>query len=62
MERLRGQAKSKINLLKNCSMEEVIFKEIKKFRGQNTTISNCIDGEVGAKNIENHFQEIYENI
>ena len=39
-----------------------IFKEIKKFRGQNTTISNCKDGEVGAQNIANHFQEIYENL
>ena len=39
-----------------------IFKEIKKFRGQSTTISNCIDGEVGAQNIADHFQEIYENL
>ena len=39
-----------------------IFKEIKKFRGQNTTISNCIDGEVGAQNISDHFPEIYENL
>ena len=39
-----------------------IFKEIKKFRGQCTTISNCIDGEVGAQNIANHFQEINENL
>ena len=39
-----------------------IFKEIKKFRGQSTTISNCIDGEVGAQNIAVHFQEIYENL
>ena len=27
-----------------------------------TTISNCIDGEVGAQNIADHFQEIYENL
>ena len=39
-----------------------IFKEIKKFRRQGTTISNCIDGEVGAQNIANHFQEINENL
>ena len=39
-------------------MEEMIyiFKEIKKFRGQSKTISNCIDGEVRAQNITNHFQ------
>ena len=39
-----------------------IFKEIKKFQGQNTPISNCIDGEVGVQNIANHFQETYENL
>ena len=39
-----------------------IFKEIKKFRGQSTTISNCIDGEAGAQNIADHFQEIYESL
>ena len=33
-----------------------IFKEIKKFRGQSTTISNRIDGEVGAQNIGDNFQ------
>ena len=40
----------------------VIFKEIKKFHGQSTTISNCIDGEVGAQNIADHFPEIHENL
>ena len=35
---------------------------ITKFSGQSTTISNCIDGEVGAQNIAYHFQEIYINL
>ena len=39
-----------------------IVKEIKIFRGQSTTISNCIEGEVGAQNIADHFLEIYENL
>ena len=38
-------------------MGEVIYS--KKLSGQDTTISNCIDGEVGAQNIADHFQEIY---
>ena len=39
-----------------------ILKEIKNFLGQSTTISNCIDGEVGVQNISDHIQEIYENL
>ena len=39
-----------------------IFKEIKKFRGQSTTISNCIDGEFGAQNIVDQFLENYDNL
>ena len=39
-----------------------IFKEIKKFRGQNRVISSCIDGEVGAQNIANHFSGIYSEL
>ena len=59
IRRLR-RAKSQILQLVNGGGD--IFKEIKKFRGQCTTISNCIDGEVGAQNIANHFQEINENL
>ena len=39
-----------------------IFKEIKKFRGQSTTITNWIDGKVGAQNIADHFQEMNKNL
>ena len=42
--------------------EGYIYKEIKKFSGESTTISNCIDGEVGAQNIADNYQEIYENL
>ena len=38
------------------------FTEIKKLRGQTSTIPNCIDWEVGAQTIADHFQEIYENL
>ena len=39
-----------------------IFKEIRKFRGANTSISSRIDNEVGAENIANHFATIYSEL
>ena len=39
-----------------------IFSEIKKFRGQTSTLSSCIDGEVGSDNISNNFSQIYSEL
>ena len=39
-----------------------IFKEIKKYRGNSSTISSRIDEEVGAENIANHFATIYRDL
>ena len=39
-----------------------IFDEIKKFRGKSKTCSGTVDGEVGAKNISQHFANKYSNL
>ena len=39
-----------------------IFDEIKKFRGKVKTTSATVDGEVGAKNIAQHFAYKYNNL
>ena len=39
-----------------------IFTEIKKFRGKVSGCSSRIDDEVGAKNISDHFAEIYSEL
>ena len=36
-----------------------IFEEVKRFRGKTKTCSGTIDGEVGAKNIAQHFANKY---
>ena len=39
-----------------------IFQEIKKFRGTTRMRSSVIDGEVGSKNISDHFATIYSDL
>ena len=39
-----------------------IFKEIKKFRGEQRTLSSRIDDEVGSESIVNHFAFKYKNL
>ena len=39
-----------------------IYKEIKKFRGQQRTVSSRIDGEVGSKQIADHFADKYQDL
>ena len=39
-----------------------IFQEIRKFRGKTRNCSSRIDNEVGAKNIANHFANIYSEL
>ena len=39
-----------------------IFSEIRKFRGNSTSISSRIDNEVGSENIANHFATIYSEL
>ena len=39
-----------------------IFDEEKRFRGKVNTCSGTIDGEVGAKNIAQHFANKYNNL
>ena len=39
-----------------------IFTEIKKFRGKTKNSSSRIDEHVGAKNIANHFADIYSEL
>ena len=39
-----------------------IFDEVKRFRGKIKTCSGTIDGEVGAKNIAQHFANKYSTL
>ena len=39
-----------------------IFDEIKKFRGQQSTVSSRIDNEVGSVNIAGHFAKKYSQL
>jgi len=39
-----------------------IFDEVKKFRGKVNTCSGTVDGEVGAKNIAQHFANKYSKL
>ena len=39
-----------------------IYKEIKKFRGEQKTVSSRIDDEVGSENIANHFAFKYSDL
>ena len=39
-----------------------IYKEVKKFRGQQRTVSSRIDGDVGSKQIADHFANKYQDL
>ena len=58
---IRRSKRAKSQLLQDKCIQKLlnrggdIFKDFKKFRAQSTTISNCIDGEVGAQNTVDHF-------
>ena len=39
-----------------------IFNEIKKSRGNTSTISSSVDGKTGAEDISNHFAEVYKDL
>ena len=76
MKQSKKQFKYAVRRLKRCSdkiqadrfVSELlngggnIFKEIRKFRGSNSTFSSRVDEEVGSHNIANHFASIYERL